>query len=84
MGSCADCGSSTILCSLLVVPAVSEGGPQHNHEEDKLKPHFYLCKQENNRRGIKGADEHAKSSMILIWSQMKTIVEAQHSIVPIL
>lgn len=64
----------------LVVSAVSECGPQHNHEEDKWKPYSCACKQEN-RREIKGPGEHSKFNMIPIWSQMKTIIEAQYNIV---
>lgn len=81
MDSCTDCGSSAIstACwwSLQFQKVV------HNII-NKLKPHFCLSKQENNRRDIKEADEHSESSMIVIWSQMKTIIETQHSIVPIL
>lgn len=37
--------------------------------------------QARNRREIKGPGEHSKFNMIPIWSQMKTIIEAQYNIV---
>lgn len=80
MDSCTDCGSSAISTarwwSLQFQKVV------HNII-NKLKPHFCLSKQEN-KRDIKEADEHSESSVIVIWSQIKTIIETQYSIVPIL
>lgn len=66
---------------LLVVSTYSEGAPQNNHEEGKKpKPHSWVCKQQNWRE-IKWLSHQSKLSVILIWSQMRSIFETKRNVI---